>query len=343
MAHGMEQSDRMYAVVVEGDAVRQAPWHMGEGTNVTQLDAAPATRMERMIAAGQAWTVGQEAFYRQTRQFGIPLGAFEEVPGHRLLIRGDNDALLDVAGSGYEVVQNVVGHELFEALGGAADLFDGTGGTVYGGKGCYLSALINEPSNVIGDPNPTYPHLVVTWWHEVGKALTARRTTFRPVCANTISFGEAESQKTGREFTFRHTKNVLDRVEQAKAVIEGTREDHSLFIELANELAAITISDDVREQFIRTFIAEPTAMSVISDRVRSNIDRDRGRMRRTFDSPTIPEFHRNTGYGLLLAGVEYLDHLRNFRNQNTYITRTLLRDEPLKKALVPLVRELVKA
>ena len=71
-----------------------------------------------------------------------------------------------------------------------------------------------------------------------------------------------------------------------------------------------------------------------------NILRERVKVRAIFDGPTIPEAHRYTAYGLVQAGIEYLDHLRAFRNSDTYLGRTLLRDEPLKRKLVPMVREL---
>ena len=57
----------------------------------------------------------------------------------------------------------------------------------------------------------------------------------------------------------------------------------------------------------------------------------RAKVRAIFDGPTIPEAHRNTAYGLVQAGIEYLDHLRSYRNSDTYLGRTLLRDEPLKR------------
>ena len=40
MPHEMTQHDQMYSV-------REAPWHLGSGTNVLMLDAAPETRMVR--------------------------------------------------------------------------------------------------------------------------------------------------------------------------------------------------------------------------------------------------------------------------------------------------------
>ena len=102
------------------------------------------------------------------------------------------------------------------------------------------------------------------------------------------------------------------------------------------------MSDELREKFVQTFVPAPVAR-VVSDQVLDNISEARAKVRGIFGSETIPEVHRNTAYGLVQAGVEYLDHLRTYRNRETYLGRTLLRDEPLKAALVPMVRKLVNA
>lgn len=59
-------------------------------------------------------------------------------------------------------------------------------------------------------------------------------------------------------------------------------------------------------------------------------------------SPTT-EGIRGTAYELVQAGVEYADHLRGYRSQGTYLSRTMLRPEPLKHRTLQLVRELVTA
>lgn len=328
-------------------SVRTAPWHLGTGTNVLMLDTAPETRMARMAAAGQDWTVLEEDVYRKlTREIQTSGGyvaestTFPTIPGWKIITRSDTGAILNVPRDSYEVVQNVVGHELYEILAKGARLDDGTGGTVKGGAVCYLAARLDEPAQVNGDPSPIFPYIVVTWAHDGSGAIQARRTSVRVVCWNTLSLAEAESARSGRQYTFRHTARVLDRIEDAKRVIAGAREDAAAFIELANELAAIPATDTQRELFVERFIPAPVA-DVVSDRVRANIDEARAKVRGIFDSPTIPEAHRNTAYGLVTAGVEYLDHLRGYRNSDTYLGRTLLRDEALKARLVPMVREVV--
>lgn len=340
MGHGMTESDQMFSV-------RVAPWHIGLGTNSLVLDQAPETRMARIEAAGHGFLVLEADVHRRLEREAASPGigsivTFPKMPGWKMLYRNDNNDVLNIAKTSYTVVQNIVGHELFEALAKGATLDDGTGGTINGGALCYLSARLDEPQLVKGDTSPIYPYVVITWAHDGSGALQARRTNVRPVCWNTISFGEAEAKRSGRNFTFRHTAKVLERVEDAKRIIEGSREDANAFIELANELADIAVTDVQREKFVQTFIPAPVG-KVVSDQVLDNIAKDRALVRGIFDSATMPEAHRNTAYGLVQAGVEYLDHLRGYRNKDTYLGRTLLRDESLKKALVPMVRKLVDA
>lgn len=330
MAHGMESSDRMFSV-------REAPWHrLG-----TVLSEYP-TRVLAMAEAGLDWTVESTSIHRKLDggDRGI---TFPTLGGWQALYRSDTMDVLHVAKDSYEIVQNVVGFELGEALLDAdqAVLYE-TGGSIKGGKQCYLTLRVDEPVTISGDNSETFPYVVVTWTHDGSGAVSARATNIRVVCWNTLSASEAESQRTGRSFTFRHTKNVMAKLDEAKQALAGVRSDHGAFVEIANELAALAVTDETRERFVRTFVPMPEA-DVISDRVRENIERARKQVRGTFDSPSIPEAHRNTAYGLLLAGTEYLDHLRASRNSDTYLGRTLLRDEALKTKLVPTIRELAGA
>jgi len=202
-----------------------------------------------------------------------------------------------------------------------------------------LCARLDEPYTVAGDDSETFPYVVVTWTHDGTGALQARATNVRVVCWNTLSASEAESARTGRRYTFRHTSKVTERIEEAKRALAGVREESLAFQAIVAELAALPAPEAVREEFITTFVPDPAA-DVVSDRVRGNIDTARAKVRGLLEGPTVPDAHRETGYGLLLAGTEYLDHLRGYRSIDTYLGRTLLREEALKARLVPMIREL---
>jgi phage/plasmid-like protein (TIGR03299 family) len=317
-------------------SVREAPWHkLG-----VVLSEYPSRQLA-MESAGLNWeVVERELFARR----GVDTPALDRLGDWKALRRSDNGHVLHVASDSYGVAQNSLGFEILEALldQDRAIRYE-TGGSIKNGAQCYITAKVDEPVTINGDDSPTFPYVVVTWTHDGSGAMIARATNVRVVCWNTLSASEAEASKTGRKFTFRHTKNVASRVEDAKAALSGVRQDHAAFVEIANELAAMPVSDEVREKFITTFIPRPEG-DVISDRVLDNILAARKKVRGTLDrSRSVPEAHRNTAYGLLLAGTEYLDHLRGFRNTDTYMGRTLLKDESLKAKLVPTIRELVAA
>lgn len=100
MSHGMTQIDQMFSV-------REAPWHMGMGTNVLLLDSAPERRLERMVAAGHDWTVLEHKM--------MDAETFEMVEEFKRLVRSDTGTTLYCPAISYTVVQNVVGHEIGRA------------------------------------------------------------------------------------------------------------------------------------------------------------------------------------------------------------------------------------
>lgn len=335
MSHLMTENDKMYSV-------REAPWHIGMGTNVIMLDTAPETREQRIAAAGHDFTVLESDIYQKRVIFETATD-FVRVDGWKMITRDDTGDLLHVAKDTYVTVQNVIGHQIFEALAEGARLDDGTGGTTQNGAVCYLCARIDEPYMIHGDTSPIYPYTGVMWSHNGTVGFQGFSSSVRIVCWNTARMAEMESKRSGRNFSFRHTKNVMERIEDAKAAIRGARLDTEKFVELGNELAAIAITDSIREKFITTFIPMPESQFIISDRVLDNINDARQNLRNIFFSQTIPDDLRETAFALMQAGVEYLDHIRGYRNHDTYMNRTLLREEPMKKKLMPLIRELVAA
>lgn len=326
MSHEMTQYDQMFSV-------REAPWHMGMGTNVLLLDSAPERRLERMAAAGHDWTVFEHKM--------MDAETFEMVEEFKRLVRSDTGKTLYCPAMSYTVVQNVVGHELFEALIEGGNLTDATGGTTNGGAVCYLQGRLDEPRFVPGDPSPLYPYVGVLWSHNLTTSFQALEGTVRIVCMNTLKLAEAMGKRSGRRYVFKHTANVLDKIEECKNVIAGISQNTDDLVTVLTELGALKASRGARDRFIRTVIPEPPQI-YMSDRVKKNIDEARLKLAMLFDSSTIPEGHKETGYGLLCAGVEYLDHVRSYQSMDTYVGRTLLKEEPLKKRLVPIIREVCR-
>jgi hypothetical protein len=175
--------------------------------------------------------------------------------------------------------------------------------------------------------------------------LKVRSGTIRIVCMNTANASEAEGKRLGTEFTFRHTKNVAAKIEDAKAAIKGVRENLDIYREVAEELAAIEVTPAQRDWFVSTIVGDRDSKvskgTNVSDRVKTNVETERVKVLSLFGGQTIPESHELTGYGLFLAGGEYFDHLRAHRSNDSYVKRTLLSHSSEKAGLRKTIAEAV--
>ena len=133
---------------------------------------------------------------------------------------------------------------------------------------------------------------------------------------------------------------VTERVEDAKASLANVRDEALAYRMTMEELAGININDAVVRTFLDEFIPIPEAAS---ERTRNNrAERQATFMKLWTDSPTIAPLP-DSAYKLAQAAGEYLDHIRPFRNADTYLSRTMLNAEPIKGASIKLIRDLAAA
>jgi hypothetical protein len=109
---------------------------------------------------------------------------------------------------------------------------------------------------------------------------------------------------------------------------------------LAEQLLGIRISDRQRERFITEFVPMPPE-GLVSVRVVRNVEEARTALRTILAGPTTVGV-ADTGYGLVQAAGEYLDHVRRARSWESRLGRTLIRPEPLKAKALTLVREIAR-
>lgn len=260
---------------------------------------------------------------------------------------------IEVANATYGLIPNEIGWDLLEALFEQGLKLD-TGFVLHDGAVCVVTAYLPEPVQITGDDSRVFPFVSSSWGHDGSRGLNVRSTWVREVCANTEHLSELEASKAGTQFTFRHTKNWKEHVEAAKKVIAGLGGERQDYVDACEALAAMPITVEDRERFamavaldqrlasVPKFKAD-VAAGVYSPRVQKNAEKARDSVLALFNGPTVPEAHKLTGYGLMLAGGEYFDHIREYQKPETYVGRTLLRDEPSKARLPKLIRDLVEA
>jgi phage/plasmid-like protein (TIGR03299 family) len=338
----------MSAYFDSGFCVRQPSWHQLENL----LDEFPSDWDDARRKAGLEWEPRVQPAYALRRipqgveltagsfVIGDPAADFREVmvplEDHKLIERDDTGATLGVVGQGFELVQHSEMGEIVESIVGQGAKFE-TAGSCKGGAQVWALAYLDEPTTIANDDTATYPYLALLNAHDGSGACKLVRTSIRVVCWNTYRAAEMEGQRTGQEFTFRHTAGIKDRIEEAKNALAGVRDAHKEWEALATDLFGVKASEAHLNHFLADFIPEPEA-DMISPRVRANIDKARDVFRSIYLDSVTCDGHRGTALGLVDAAVEYLDHVRDYRSRDTYLGRTLLRPEPLKAKAVTLAR-----
>jgi len=315
----------MPAYFERGFFVREPAWH-GMGIVLPEYPG----RDEAMRLAGHDFTI-------------VEHGLVDEVTGERedgskRLVRSDNGARVGVVNASYELVQNTVAWDIVDAVVQQPSVKYDTAGVLKGGALLWVMAFLDEPFQIHGDPSLTFPYVSASWAHDGSGALNVKSHMERIVCANTEHIAEQQSRNAGTLFAFKHTKNVMERIAIARETIAGVRTAVADFQEFANDLAMLAVSDAGVEHFVQTIRANPGDETLWSKTVLANVENDRALIRSYLNGPTC-EGIRNTAYGLVQAGIEFLDHGRKHRSDFTLLNRTILNGEPLKDKVVTIARE----
>lgn len=300
MAHNITERDSLFTV-------REPAWHgLGE-----VLSEYPTLSEAKAIA--HPWEPVTEPLYAAVPTFtedGQPTTTYERVEGHVRTVRSDGGHLGVVGEDSYGLVSNQEMYDVAEVLQGEGeDVMLETGGSLKGGRKVWLLLRLNEPLTVPGDPNgATIAYYALQNSHDGSGSFRGQATMSRIVCDNTAQMADLDAQRRGTEFTFRHSVNVSDRIEEAKSALAGWRKDVEEWNLLQQHMASVRVSPEQVEEFIERFIPAPHA-EIISPRVRTNVETARGDLRTILASPT-QEGISGTAYGLVQAAVEYSEHYR---------------------------------
>lgn len=329
----------MAAYFDTGFSVRKPMWH-GEGL---VLDEYPSDWSEARRLAGLEWEPELVPMFTRTLNPthlidpAEPEWTYDEVQGHQLVARNDTGAVLGPVTDSYGLVPHGEGGmaEILEAVMGEGAKFE-TAGSCKGGAQVWALAYLDEPTEVAGDDTATLPFIALLNSHDGTGACKLVATSIRVVCWNTYQAASLQGERSGRQFVFRHTGSVLNRIQEAKDALRGVRDEHKAWMVLAEELHAMPINDKALSVFVEHFIPEPDGGT---ERVRNDRQAKRAAFVKLYNESPTTDGHRGTALGLVDTAVEWLDHVRPYRSADTYLTRTLLRPEPIKANVVKLARE----
>jgi phage/plasmid-like protein (TIGR03299 family) len=312
-----------------GMFVRQPAWHhLG-----TVVDEYPGSWDECRKLAGIDWDPITEPVFKLDgfveSEDGTVAPRYTEIGGFHAVNRSDTHSTLSVQADSYHLIDHTAMGEIFDAvLDQTPNLKYETAGSLAGGAMIWALIRLDEPFTIKGDFSETMPYVALTNRHDGRGGCNLTATSVRIVCANTWKASEMEAKRTGLTYSFRHTKNWRDRVEDARNAITGARKEFRAYAELAEELMLHRVTRKQTELFIREFIPMPPD-GIVSDRVARNVEEARTAIREILASETTaPVAH--TVYGLVQAAGEYLDHVRSFRNTDSLLGRQLLKPQALK-------------
>lgn len=211
-------------------------WH-GLGTVLDQaLTPSEAVRMVLL------WEAEAEPVYFLNKS----TGQYQTIDGFKANVRNDNHDCLGIVSDGYKIVPNKILGDFAEALAGADKAVQTeTCGSLMGGRRVFMCARLPQSIRVgRGGEDETVPYLVLSNTHDGTSAFFAMWTGIRVVCNNTLSmamgtdFASAEqAAERGRAFRFRHSGDMMEKIEQARRVLAIAVTMNERFQVLADELA----------------------------------------------------------------------------------------------------------
>jgi len=222
--------------------VGNEPWH-GLGNKLE-----PNASIEQWIqAAGMDWQIrrGVVQFTPNSESWSYTV----PVSDHHVLYRSDNLNPLGIVSSKYKVVQPGEVLEFFRDLLPAGFTLD-TAGTLFGGKRFWALASIGESAIITGRDDLVNGYLLLSSSADGTLATTAKFTTVRVVCNNTLSM--SLNSKDRREVSISHrTGFEQDKVKQALGVATGSFHQ---FIQSARYLADRPVSKAFAESMTASLL-----------------------------------------------------------------------------------------
>ena len=295
MSHELDFSNAQANFAHKGEKA----WH-GLGQ---QLEAGQSIEVWAK-AAGLSHTVERSTVQYQANGILLPHA------GRDVLYRSDTSAPLGVVGKDYNIVQPADVLDFFARLAENNNFELETAGALSGGKRIWAMAKVNDGATIVGQ-DVVKPYVLLATSYDGTLATTARFTSVRVVCSNTLGYASAESGDTVR---INHSKafSAKDAALDLGIAINGFEK----FLIDSRRLAAREVNSTFAVQFLKTLL--PISMStktVNGIKVQEQVPVEKTKAFQSimalFNGQAIgnelPEAE-GTAWGLLNAVTEHVDH-----------------------------------
>jgi len=306
MAHELSVRENGF---VEMAFVGETPWH-GLGQTLDKN----ATIEQWQVSAGMDWTVDSSPV-EYASLTGTGTMASHIFSGQNVLYRSDTKAPLSVVSNKYKAVQPKECLEFFRDLVQESGFRIHTAGTLKGGKQLWALAETGRFGEVSkGDGVGGF--LLLSTSCDRTLATTARFTTVRVVCNNTLSMAVAHD---ANKVSFSHIQRFNH--EEVKRRLGCAVESFGSFMEMAKALKKQKMSMNQAKVFVSNLI---TPLSQVK-KEEANIEDNRAykKIIALFDEEAKGiEVAGKTKWGMLNAVTEYYDHHNPSRNNDARLSST---------------------
>lgn len=294
------------------------PWH-GLGTPV-EVNSPLEVWLE---ASGMDWSVGRSPVFYQFGDQQL------EAKNRNVLHRSDTGEVLGIVSKDYHIVQPMDVMDFFRSVISGFGLEMVSAGTLFGGSRFWATAYIGEDS-LVDNRDVVKGYLLLSTSADGSLATTARYTTTRVVCNNTLRIANAGGMQSVK---------IIHKAEfnpdEMKAALGLAPRSFETFMDNLKALANVPVGPQLAEDLTTTLMG------------RHGIAMERGgkRVMELFNGEAIGSGLSGvsgTAWGWLNAVTEYIDHDRQGKTESHRLNNLLFgTGDALKTAAHALAAELV--
>lgn len=275
--------------------VREKPWH-GLGRMV---EDAP-TSADALRLSGLDWTVEQRPVFLE--------GSTDPVPNYKANVRDRDGTVLGIVTDRYKVVQNNDAFAWTDDLIGEDVRYE-TAGSLKGGRKIWLLAKM-PTAKVAGDD--VEPYLCFSNTHDGSGAVKVCLTPVRVVCNNTLNLALSTAK---RSWSTKHVGEMADKMAEARMTLE-LAERYMLHLDgQAMQFANVTVTDEKLEKILSEMF--PCDPDKDSSRKQNTVKQLKDEFMICYFMPDLERF-RGTGWGVINAMADMVDHCKPRRNTQNY-------------------------
>lgn len=290
--------------------VGATPWH-GEGVYVGE--EAILSDVAR-VKSGLTWRANKKRVFAATGSKSEG-GKLIEVPDMFAVVRDSDNAILGTVGNTFKILQPEDSFSLLDSLVTSGEVRYHTAGSLRGGRIIWLLAKIGSFEVVPGDVIDKYLALFNAF--DGSMMLRIIDTDVRVVCANTME--AALSEAKGKGIAVKHTKNMEQRVQDARMALEVVQASMAKEQELFRAMAKTKFSDASFEGFALDLIPNPTGAKAVLTKA----ENQRTKLKELFEAgigQDIPGV-RGTAWAAMNAVTEYANFHRPTRGDDQQAKR----------------------